>query len=924
MCKKLLLTVLIGISVSLAYSQNTDTATEIDSGTVYHKLGVGQYINSQYDAAQKSFENAIRWRRQHLGDRDPDLSRSYHNLGVVLKEKGNYQAAIKALKKAANIRQQLEDQTLLGATYLEMGIVYERNGDYENALQFHQTGLSIFQSNYSEVHKNTARAHLSIGIIQRKLGHFPEAISSLKVAQKQYIDLYGREDADVSASYNNLGNVYDDQRDYRKAINAYREALAINLSLYGENSVAVSENYNNLGLTYLQLGDLKQSLDYQNRSLAIRKEKLGPFHPKIASAYTNIGDIYVAQKQWHKALEAYQQALTHKFTNYRNTAVYSNPDLANATLLGSANDLLEILFSKAKTFKQKYQQSQQEQDIQTALQTFQLCDQLIDQMRQSYESTASKLFLLQNAVPIYEGALETVYGLYQKTENLAFAEEAFRLMEKSKSVLLLSSIKEEKARIAANIPEALLEKETDFKADLAYWEQQQAMLALKPETTDSTQLAIRQHLVQVRQQYQNFVTELEANFPKYYREKYDATVATLKHLRPFLQQQQKTLVEYFAGDQHFYAIAVSAQQIDFIRIGSASQLRKEVEDCIKGINRPNDPQAVQQWYVPNAFSLYQQVWAPFRSALSKEVIVIPAGVLGYLPYEALLDAPVSDAPFREYPFLLKKFQLSYAYSATVLLENSQRKITSATNPLLAVAPVFEQSSHFAQLSHSQQEVEDIQRILGGDLLLQGQATKQMFQQMANQYRIIHISSHAAALDTAGLDSWIAFADNGLEENNYKLYLSELYAMQIPAELAVLSACETGRGRISGGEGMMSLARGFAFAGCQSIINTLWQVNHSSTTQIMDHLYEQLAQGKNKDEALHLAKLAYLQNDQLDNIGRHPYYWSAFRQIGNTDPIRFSYQNWLIWWWIFGGFLALGGLLWFRKKKSALRESGRET
>ncbi len=908
---KFLLTVLLGVVVSFGYSQNEDTTTEIDSGTVYHKVGVQQYIASQYDAAQKSFEKAIRWRQKELGPEDPDLSRSLHNLGVILKEKGNYQASIRALKRAANIRQELEDPTLLGATYLEMGIVYERSGDFENALQFHQTALSIFESYYSEVHKNTARAYLSIGIIQRKLRHYPEAIAALEEAKKQYVELYGRNDIDVSSSYNNLGNVYDDQHAYPKAIQSYREALAINLELFGESSIPVSENYNNLGLTYLQIGDLEQSLDYQKRSLQIRLEKLGPYHPKIANAYTNIGDIFVAKGQWTEALEAYQNALVQKFTNYRDTNVYSNPNLETATLVGSANDLLEILSAKARTLKQKYEQDQQNEDLRAALKTYQHCDQLIDRMRQSYESTGSKLFLLQNAVPVYEGALEVVHALYQKESTEQFAEEAFRLMEKSKSVLLLSSIKEEKARIAANIPDSLLERENNYKADLAYWEQQLALLELDREATDSARLVVRQALLQVRQQYQGFTGALEQNYPRYYREKYNTNVASLTEVRSFLRKQSKSLVQYFAGQGHFFAIAITPDQTRFIRIDSTTQLTQMVEACLEGINRPNDQNTTRELYPPNAFSLYQRIWQPFSTILTSKVMVVPAGVFGYLPYEALLTSQTDDVNFRQFPFLLKQYQLSYAYSATVLLEGNRPQKNVADQALLAVAPVFDQSNHFAKLSYSEAEVQGIQQILGGDLMLQSQATKAAFQQMAGQYHIIHISSHAAALDSVGLDSWIAFSDTEGEENSYKLYLSELYAMQIPADLAVLSACETGRGRISEGEGMMSLARGFAFAGCQSIITTLWQVNHNSTTQIMNELYTQLAKGKDKDEALHLAKLAYLDDDQLDNIGRHPYYWSAFRQIGNTSPIDLG-RGYSYWWWLLGAALILVGLWIFRR------------
>jgi CHAT domain-containing protein len=226
-----------------------------------------------------------------------------------------------------------------------------------------------------------------------------------------------------------------------------------------------------------------------------------------------------------------------------------------------------------------------------------------------------------------------------------------------------------------------------------------------------------------------------------------------------------------------------------------------------------------------------------------------------------------------------------------------------------MAPVFADDPSWPTLPYSEEEVQHIRRLVGGKAVLAGEATKGYFQAHARDYRILHLSSHAAA-DSSGAGSWIAFAG----PTDQRLFLSELYAMDLPADLAVLSACETGLGRISGGEGVMSLARGFAFAGCQSVITTLWKVNHGATARIMAQLYEELAAGATKDAALRRAQLAYLQDPALDNIGRHSYYWSAFRQIGNAEAIALERRYPYFWWAIAGIVTLLAFLLIIRRRK----------
>ena len=875
-------------------------------GMLWHRLGVFHYLVDEYDAAEQCFRSAISIRGEVLGNDASEVGMSYHNLGVIYKEKGNYLAAISALEEAANIRQKVEEKDRLGRTYQELGIVHNLQGDYDNARNFHQVALPLLTEAYGSEHRHTARSYFNLATLHRKLGQYVPAHEALAEARRIYTSLYGEEHAELASCYNNLGNIYDDQEDYTAALKAYHKSLAINQQIAGPLSMDVAGNFNNLGQTYFQLGELDQARAFQEKSLSIRKELLGEYHPRIANTYHNLAEISLSEGLIDEALAYHQWALQNKFTNFRDSTLTSLPDWDVHTVAGSSIELLEILFAKAKTWQSSFITSDDERDLKAALATYESCDQLIERMRREYTSDESVLFLLSQAVPVYEGALEVIFALQEATPELDQAERAFYFMERSKSVLLLSSLKENQARMAADIPDSLLQIENSLRVDLAYRQRQLVELELTSEVSDSVLQEQSQQLLEQQQKYRELIAQLEVNYPDYVREKYNTAVVPMEVFREDLKIRDQAFVEYFVGERQLFILSLSLDSQVFERIADPARITALVQDCLAGINEPHG-RAMRDQYSNSARALYQKLWEPIAATLKTRTVVATAGILGYLPFEALLSKPVDNTSLGDFPFLIHNHQLGYAYSATVYQENHRPQARPPRESVLAFAPGFINDSKFAPLPFSEEEALSIQGLMGGDIALAEEATKSYFQAAASSYRVLHLSSHAAA-DSSGLGSWIAFS--GTEDQ--QLYLPELYAMDLTAELAVLSACETGLGQISGGEGVMSLARGFAYAGCQSVITTLWKVNHSATTYIMRSLYKSLASGATKDEALRQAQLAYLQDPSLDQVSRHPYYWSAFRQIGNAQAIQFD-RRFSYFWWLVGGMLVLASG-WMAKRR----------
>lgn len=191
--------------------------------------------------------------------------------------------------------------------------------------------------------------------------------------------------------------------------------------------------------------------------------------------------------------------------------------------------------------------------------------------------------------------------------------------------------------------------------------------------------------------------------------------------------------------------------------------------------------------------------------------------------------------------------------------------------------------HLRNLPWSEKELKNISTIINGVAYLHSEATETAFKQNAGNFGILHLATHVILNDKEPLYSKFVFSkDPNSDEDGY-LHLYELYNLRLNANMAVLSACETGVGKNIKGEGMMSLARGFAYAGCPSVIMSLWSIDDKSTSMIINKFYERLAQGKSKDIALRDAKLSLIQSS--DPVLSNPYYWAGLVVVGNTDPLK---------------------------------------
>ncbi len=321
----------------------------------------------------------------------------------------------------------------------------------------------------------------------------------------------------------------------------------------------------------------------------------------------------------------------------------------------------------------------------------------------------------------------------------------------------------------------------------------------------------------------------------------------------------------------------------------------------------------------------------------KQMVNIPAVNYAFFPIELLLYQDIdSTVEYRDYPFLLKKYAVSYATSATDWLRNKQAAQQTVQNgKVLAFAPHYERGlkntarskellairTNLSELAGAKAELANISAYYYGDFYQAGEANEGLFKQKsAAAYGILHFAMHGLVNEENPELSALAFAETvDTTEDNF-LNSFEIANLQLNSQLVVLSACETAKGQIRGGEGLMSIARYFMYAGAPSVVATRWQVNDQTTAFIMQNFYKYIYEGKTTAEALSQAQLDYLA--QAKGVSQHPFYWAAFTNFGYTQaPVYLAHKNWAIKYYVIG-FLSIAvlcfGAWWYFRRYAVLR------
>ncbi|SDH86372.1 CHAT domain-containing protein [Propionivibrio dicarboxylicus] len=330
---------------------------------------------------------------------------------------------------------------------------------------------------------------------------------------------------------------------------------------------------------------------------------------------------------------------------------------------------------------------------------------------------------------------------------------------------------------------------------------------------------------------------------------------SLKDIRDNLPADE-VLLSYFYDKQHLYAFVMTKDTVKAISL-EREGLEKDIETFRKALHDQEKNGAGE--------SLYSRLISPVEAELTTgKVLIAPHGALHYLPFAALSDGS---------KYLVDRYQLNFIPSASTLKYVGKRPAESKAGTMLALGNPDLGNKRY-DLAFAETEAKSVGAIFPQSVvLLRAEASKKNVKEYGAGFKYLHFATHGEFYPDKPMGSALMLAGQSATDEKDRLTVSELYSMRLNADLVTLSACQTGLGKISNGDDVVGLVRGFLYAGANSVISTLWEIDDEATSKLMTAFYQKLKAGKPKAAALREAQI------ELRTAYPHPYFWAAFQMTG---------------------------------------------
>ena len=879
------------------YEKTSHTRNVNYTGTLQN-IGIVYSMTGNYEKAEQYFLKSLKVNQEVLQFDDSKLALLYLNMGRFYQIVRNDSKAIEYMKRAENfyISQNQSNSIPAGILYLNMGVFYIYTADYEKAQSYFDKSLEIILTKAPGNQADLLTLYLNMGFVAEKKGEYA-------VSKKYYLKglSIGDKFPNSVKVLRGLANVSFKMSDKTSANAFYTMALQKSIAMYGEEHPETALTYLRYGEFLSMTGD-KQALEYLNKSLNLYKKSFGNVNIDVSTAYNFIGSYYSRINDFKKALSYFQLSLIAGFPSFTANNISDNPEISSDNL---NDNLLKSVTAKAAALLSLYlSDTTQINSLKNCIASYTLSLKMIEMLRSTYQDENSKLFISENEKTTYTNALLSQVKLYNKTHNPADLDEAFCLSEKGKSAVLLSHLRDKEAKSIGRIPENLLNKDASLKSEIYFYNKQIHDQKITAKPDDAKIKMWNSRIFDLSRKRDELIKSIEKNYPAYYNLKYDNSVISINDIQKKLSPEL-AIIEFTLTDSTLYTFAITSTSKQLVNISIDSSFNRNLQILrtqLTGKDFNNYTTVDFKAFVNSSYDLYRKLLYPIQTLIKgKELIIIPDGELGYLSFDILLTSlpGMSKPSYRKLPYLIKESAISYAPSATTFFDELNRKNKKNNGRILAFGPeygpdntVLNQKDEngkllqntLANLSNTQDEIKNLKEYFNVKAFLGKDATETTFKKTASDYRVLHLAMHTNINNENPLYSKLIFyKQEGDTIDDGMLNASELINMELHADMAVLSACNTGSGKMRKGEGIMSLSRDFFYAGVPGLIMTSWAVEDRSGVKLMQNFYKYISQGKPRHEALRLAKIEYLEN--CDKLTAHPHYWAAYMNVGDINPLE---------------------------------------
>jgi CHAT domain-containing protein len=816
----------------------------------YLKKGILVNVKNDFIGAKEAYLKALWILHSDSRLSDSLAFRAYVYAGTCYFNLNNFDSANYLLLQAERLIDRYPNLSEKERLYMTMGALYYENGNYLQSKNNFTRALEIIEGKQPPDAVMRVSIETNLATSFYRLGLYPEAISIYNKMLNQKVS--------TSFIYLNMGRTLAALHEYAKALNYYRKVIPSD----------VPGVYNEMAFTLLQM-PMPDSAEYYLDKFQLYKTK-----SKVNNLDIGINDLYraellVTQKKYTQALICLQHSIVIFSGNFKNQDPHANPSDFVGTF--TSYTLFEALFKKAAVFELLYQSEPKEEYLRESLEAYTSALILLRYIEKCYDTDDSKIFLKKKSQEAYQGAFQVCLKLNQIHPEGDYLEQAFLIGEKNKASVISASLKEKALEKTSGMSEELLKKERNIKYNIA-------RLNIKIDQATDNQIieAIQREKSRNEIALYQVQKNLEQN-NQYYKLKYEDSYPGIKELQQHIGRNQ-ALISFYTTKTDLHVFVLTAGTFQHALIDSFPFIQKDVENWITLLKSTESGKKFNGDAV--GLRLYLRLIKPIEALVSGKDnwIIIPDGILYFLPFESLPCGEDSKS-------LLETTEISYDFSSRFILRDiNPEKNKELTNKVLAFAPFIRRSEGLDQLPSSLEEIAG----LPGLKYIDSAATKEQFLKEINKFPVVHLATHAVSDVHNSSASFIAFYPGKKSSPEDYLFLEEVYNLNLDAtQLVIISACETGKGEIVNNEGVISLARAFAYAGCLSTINSLWKADDKATSAILRQFHVYLQKGYTKSKALQKAKIDYIKSDALN---KSPNYWAHLILVGNIEPV-YNNKTW---------------------------------
>lgn len=866
-------------------------------------IGRAHNGSGQYDKAIEAYERALSlMRAEKLRAGEPTLLSAIGEANGSLR---NYEEAIGCYEQALVILREVKDRTFESTTIIKLASVYRAMSRSDKAIEYYQQALDLSRADKNRKGEQSALGNM--GITYQEWGKYEKAIEYGEQALAIARELKTREHYQLI----NLGNVYLSMRQLEKAADYYSQALTI----AREKKLREFEPspLTNLAAVESKMGHWEKTIEYLEQALVITRETKN--RRGEAGLLYNLGVAYENLSRIDQAIEYFRMHLAIQRELRDAPAVaWALHGLARVALHGLARVERNRDLPAARAYIEESLKINEARRVRL----------MTPQSRSQHSAT------ILNSYKLYT---EVLMRQHQAEPTKGFDATAFETSEFQRARSLLDLLAEAGADIRQGVDAGLLERERTIGDQLS--EKAGLLTRAKPEQVET----LKKEIGQLETDLERAQAAIRKASPNYAALTQPQPVK-LSEIQAQLDDDTLLLEYSMGavGQEQSYLWAITRDSLTTYELPKIEVIEKSAREVYelltaRSTNKKGETAPQKQEHISQAeaklpaaaLELSKTILAPVAAQLGKKRLVIVAdGALQYIPFAMLPDPAAGN----NQPLIVGHEVVSLPSASTLLFQRTELAGRQRAPKMLAVIadPVFERNDprfttpatdtgNKAQTpTINRDDARSIEHLAGkadgkaatartlviprlpftrqeADAILSLTPKNSSFRAIdfqasrsnvlngdLSQYRYVHFATHGVMdAQRPGLSSLVlsTLDADGKPQNGF-LRANDIYNMKLPAELVVLSACQTGLGKEIKGEGLIGLTRGFMYAGAKRVVVSLWSVNDKATSDLMSRFYR----GMLKDNERPAAALRSAQIEMWkQKKWKSPYYWAAFTMQG---------------------------------------------